>query len=470
MTDRPLFPAALRGPRLSGLLRDLRSGEDLAARALRGSAFTIMGFGTAQALRFAGNLILTRLLFPEAFGMMALVSVIITGLVMLSDTGIASSVSQHRQGDDAAFLDTAWTIQILRGGVLWLGSLALSVPAARLYDAPELAHLIPLAGVALLISGFAPTKALTVERHLMLGRITLINLASQAAGIVVMVTIALATGSVWALAIAGVVEATAKLVLIMTALPGRTNRLRLDRRAARDLIHFGKWIFLTSMLAFLISQGDRGLLGVYLTLEALGVYNIGYFLASFPLMLAVQLTSRIFLPLYREARDEGDATRVRGRIRHLRNTITAATLFQLFLLGLAAQPLVDVLFDPRYALAASVVVAMALVQMIQTVGLTYDQAALAAGDSSGFFRLFAGRSVVQIGGMVVGLSLGGLPGMFLCQGLAALATHLLIIRLARRHGVWDPLHDVLALGAALVGMAIVYSWNGKLLATLAGLN
>ena len=457
---------APRRPRRVRFVRDLRRGAALSARALRGAACTILGFGTSQGVRFAANLLLTRLLFPEAFGMMALVSVIVTGLAMLSDAGIGPSVSQHRQGDDATFLDTAWTIQILRGVLLWFGAFALAAPAARLYDAPELAHLVPVAAIALLVSGFVPTKALTAERHLMLGRITLINLASQAAGVAMMILLAIATGSVWALAIAGVAEATVKLALVAVALPGRRNRLRFDRGAARELVHFGKWIFPTTMLAFLISQGDRALFGVYLSLEALGVYNIGFFLASFPLMLSGQLIGRIFLPLYRGAREEGDTTRIRGRIRHLRATITAATLTMLFLLGITAQPLVHLLFDPRYALAAAVVAAMTLVQMVQAVGLTYDQAALAAGDSNGFFRLFAGRSVVQIGGMVAGLSLAGLPGMFLAQGLAGIVTHLLIIRLARRHKVWDPLHDGIALGAAAAAIAIIWTRDGALIGTL----
>jgi hypothetical protein len=56
--------------------------------------------------------------------------------------------------------------------------------------------------------------------------------------------------------------------------------------------------------------------------------------------------------------------------------------------------------------------------------------------------------------------------MFLGQGLAAIATHLMIVRLARRHGVWDPVHDALALGAAAIGIALVWTWNGGLVATL----
>ena len=61
-------------------------------RVMRSSMFTILGFGTQQAIRFGSNLILARLLFPEAFGTMALVTVLLVGLTMLSDLGIQPAI------------------------------------------------------------------------------------------------------------------------------------------------------------------------------------------------------------------------------------------------------------------------------------------------------------------------------------------------------------------------------------------
>ena len=97
-------------------------GSSLTARALRSALFTLGGFGSAQLIRLASNLILTRLLFPEAFGMMALTMVFLQGLQMFSDVGVAPAIQQSKRGDDADFLDTAWTIQVVRGLCLWLAA------------------------------------------------------------------------------------------------------------------------------------------------------------------------------------------------------------------------------------------------------------------------------------------------------------------------------------------------------------
>ena len=90
--------------------RNLTQGSGLMARATRSAGLNLMGFGTGQVLRLASNLILTRLLFPEAFGVMAMVSVFLMGLAMFSDVGVGPAIMQSKRGDDRDFLNTAWTI------------------------------------------------------------------------------------------------------------------------------------------------------------------------------------------------------------------------------------------------------------------------------------------------------------------------------------------------------------------------
>ena len=155
------------------------SGTSLFARAMRGSAFTAGSYIIAQMMRLASNLILTRLLFPEAFGVMALVSVVLVGMVMFSDVGVSASIAQHKRGDDPDFLNTAFSIHVFRGAMLWLVTCAIAYPLSLFYNAPDLAYLLPVAGLSLLISGFNPTRIDTATRHLLLGRVTLLDLAAQ---------------------------------------------------------------------------------------------------------------------------------------------------------------------------------------------------------------------------------------------------------------------------------------------------
>jgi hypothetical protein len=93
----------------------MASSASLNRLALSGVIWTIAGYGASQVMRFGGNLILTRLLLPEYFGLMALVNIPIIGLQLFSDVGIIPSIVQNKRGDEPGFYNTAWTLQIVRG-------------------------------------------------------------------------------------------------------------------------------------------------------------------------------------------------------------------------------------------------------------------------------------------------------------------------------------------------------------------
>ena len=144
--------------------------ESLKKKAYFGAAWTVFGYGLSQSLRLGSNIILTRLLVPEVFGLMTLSYVFITGLNLFSDIGIAPSIIRHEKGEDSEFLDTAWTIQIVRGCCLFIGCLFIAWPASKMYNEPLLLTIIPLLGVCVLIKGFQSTSLATLKRHMKIGR------------------------------------------------------------------------------------------------------------------------------------------------------------------------------------------------------------------------------------------------------------------------------------------------------------
>ena len=239
-------------------MRNITRGDGLMSRALRSASLNLFGFGFSQALRLASNLILTRLLFPEAFGIMAMVSVFLMGLAMFSDVGVGPAIMQSKRGDDRDFLNTAWTIQIIRGVSLWLVACALAWPMARYFGEPDLVYYLPVAALTQLALGFLPTRQETAQRHLKVGRVTLLEMATNLIGALAAIGLAWALQSVWALVISGVVAAVAQVVLYDLFLPGERNRLRWEGAAAQELIRFGKWVFLSTIAGFRHRAGGQG--------------------------------------------------------------------------------------------------------------------------------------------------------------------------------------------------------------------
>lgn len=280
-------------------------GAFLRGKALRGSLITISGYGVTQLLRLGGNVLLARMLFPEAFGLMALIMMFMQGLAMFSDLGLIPSIINSRRGDDPVFLNTAWTLQVIRGMALCLIASLLAYPFSLAYDQPVLASLIPMASLSALLAGFNSTKLATQNRKLKFEKITIIEIASQVGAIVVMVTWASMSPEVWVL-IAGVLTGNLiKLVLSHFWLDGKTNRFLWNPDAARSLLSFGKWIFLSTIFHFLASQSDKLIFGKLVSIELLGVYSIALILAGVPFSAISQLSSKIIFPLFCRVKDNG---------------------------------------------------------------------------------------------------------------------------------------------------------------------
>lgn len=147
--------------------------------AVRGMVWTIAGYGASQILRLGSNLILTRLLFPELFGLMTLVNIFITGLHLFSDIGVGPSIIQNKRGDDPVFLNTAWTLQVIRSFGIWLCCILLAWPVANFYDMPQLLWLIPLVGLNTIINGFNSTALYTLNRHMAIAQLAIFELGAD---------------------------------------------------------------------------------------------------------------------------------------------------------------------------------------------------------------------------------------------------------------------------------------------------
>lgn len=436
------------------LMRPL-NGNTLTARAGRGAVWTIGGIAASKFLRLISNLVLTRLLFPEAFGMMALVQIFITGLALFSDLGIRASIIQNDRSNEPAFLNTAWTLQVFRGLVLWLFACAIALPVAALYDEPMLAQLLPVAGLTALIAGFTPTRVNTANRDLVMGRVTLISIGAQAVGIVIMIILAWLLQSVWALVFGSILAAMFKQVLYLALMPGHKNRFEIDWSSLGELVHFGKWIFLSTACGFLINHADRAILGKFITLEMLGIYSIGFLLASVPLMLGRPLAGRIVFPLYKQ-RPPWESVENQQKIFRMRWWLTGALLAISAALAVTGDLLVRFLYDARYTLAGPILVIMVISQLPLVILSSYDQILLAAGDSKRFMTRVATNALAHTALVILGVIQFGLIGAILAPGLAAIMVYPVLISAVRRYNGWDPRHDlvygVIALVIAAVGL------------------
>ena len=249
-------------------LKSLVLGQDAASslrsRAIHSGAWIGAGFAVQKALQLGSNLILTRLLFPEAFGLMALAMVFLVGLAMFSDIGLKPSVIRDPRGDDPVFLNTAWTIQVARGLLLCVIGAAIAYPVSLIYGQPILFPLLAVLSTTAAINGFMSIGMATAERRLDFRTITMIQVVGQCVAIALLVTLAYYWRSVWALAVANVISSAATVAIGYALLPRHRHRLALDRDHAKSLIQFGRWILFSTLATYLGGEGLKAIQGLSL--------------------------------------------------------------------------------------------------------------------------------------------------------------------------------------------------------------
>ena len=375
----------------------------LKQRVLTAGMWSLGGHGLSQAIRFGSNLLMTRLLVPDMFGIIAIAMLVIVGLAMLSDLGIKQSVIQSSRGGDPAFLNTAWVIQIYRGAGLCTVALAVAlilllmnragmVPERSVYADPILPYVISVLSVVTLIGGFQSTKFFEATRNILLGPVTRIELAAQVVGLVCTVLWAVIDRSIWCLIFGQICALIAGTVMSHTWLPGSRNRWQWDPAAAHEIIHFGKWIVASSILGFLVNNGDRLLLGALLSPTTLGVYVIAFSIFSSIDQVVTKIVGDLAYPALSEISRQGP-DRLKPSYYRFFVMISAFSYSCAGILIVSGQSIIDLLYDTRYQQAGWILQILAVAIVTMPFRLT-AVSLLALGLSRSFFMISVLRLLI----------------------------------------------------------------------------
>ena len=399
--------------------------RDVKRDAVRGSFWTLGGYGFGQVLRLVSHLVLAWLLAPEIFGLMALVKVFQQGLAMFSDIGIRPAIIQSPRGNDSNFLNTAWTIQIIRGFVLWIVSCILAWPFAAMFArndpaAWQLLYLLPVVGFMSVIYGFNSTALATLNRELRLGHLTVLEVTSQMVSLAVMVIWALMSPTVWAMVAGGFGAAIYQVIASHRLIPGSGVRLGWDRSCASELVRFGKWIFLSTVFTFLALNLDKLILGNVLTLADLGLYSIAFVFGKVALYVSTRLGGTVLFPVY--SKFQHDPRKMMSVALRAREVVLWVGVSVSLCLAIGSPLFFQTLWDERYHEAGSIAQWLSLYIWTMVVMLTMDRIPLALGNSRALFYANVWRTA-GIGFAVGGYMLWGLPGFIVGLSLGPLIAH-----------------------------------------------
>lgn len=404
-------------------------------------------------LRALSSVVLTRLLVPEVFGISGVIASIAFTFTMVSDLGFQPFVVRHPHGDKPRFLDTVWTMAILRSILLTCLLVALAPTIAGLFGKPELATVIAVSALTFLIEGFASLSLLTALRNRMVLRLSLLELGVLVVQIGLSFVLAYFWRNYWAILVSMLTASMVKTLLSYLVFSNSVRRLRVDPLYLRELWAFARFVTGSSMITLLLLQGDRFLLGRIMSLDDFAFYVLAVNLAGAPLAFASSYGARILFPTYAKAwHDKEENLRElfyeKRRIPSLIYSFVAGGL-------IGSAPLViAILYDPRYVQAAHYFQILAIAPLFALISNSGTETLTATGHIKITFQANVVKLVWFCLATPAGYILWGITGIVVAVGLMEIPAIALKWAQMRRLDMLDLRQEMQFLAAGAVGIAV----------------
>ncbi len=312
---------------------------------MRAAAWTVLQKGASDALRMAGSLILTRILFPEAFGLMATVTTVLVMIQLFADTGVQLSIIQNPHGAEPEFLNTAWIISIGRGLILCGVIAAAAWPVSILYKDPALMPLFFIMAVDPLIIGFENPAIVLLVKNFRIEKKFVLDFTTQLLGLIASITLAYSLKSVIALA-CGAVFASLVRVLGSYIIQPYSPKFIWNKTHGSELFSFGKFVFVNTIITWFALNADVLIIGKLLGMETLGVYQIGRNIGNVVPLFFMGIMAQAYMPAASSV--SGDIARICGMYNRVCAFVLALIVPTAMSVAFFSHDIIGFLYDPRY--------------------------------------------------------------------------------------------------------------------------
>ncbi len=358
------------------------------ALGVDGAFWMLLGYGGSQVLRLLSNLILAYFLFPAAFGLMAIINIVLAAIQLFSDFGFGLSIIRRQDSANPAFLNTAWTIQAIRGFILWLIASALAYPISLFYIDSDpiyssLTTYLPIAGLTAIISGFNSTGITLLNKNFNFKVLAAFQLIPQLTSSLFMIVHSFFYPSIWSLVFGSIFGSFVNLIFSHILNPGPKNRFHFDFDSFKELFDFGKWVFLSTIVGFLCTNLDRFMLAKLVPLSFLGVYSIAFGFIQIVIHITERLSSNVLFPLL--SRLLNDHIRMIDVSLRARSAVLWLSGFCCVFIAFISPLFFGYFYDNRYSDAPVIAQWLSLYAWSRVLILTMDRIPVVLGNSKSVF-------------------------------------------------------------------------------------
>ncbi|MAW81657.1 MAG: hypothetical protein CMI63_15570 [Parvularcula sp.] len=419
-----------------------------------GSTLLICSHVAQLLLRIGSSLIVTRLLSPEAYGVIGIITSISYILVMISDMGLRAYIIRHEHGGDE-LLQSVWTVRLLRNVAIFAIMFVGAGVFAELYKAPEISLAIRICAAPFLIDACSSLAGATTERNRGVVRLTIVEFTRFLMVTVTTIIAAYFLRNYWAIVIGMFVNSIVGVIASYTVLKGPPVRFRLEGDHVRDLWRFWRIIIPSSIITLVLTQTNTVIMARFFPMDELGKFSIATTLSAAVMGVSTEYVMRVFFPRFAEA-NRSSTEQAKEIYYSCRRMVMLFFAFGIGGLIGGGELLIRILYNEEYLGTGIYLSLLCLTPLARLISLPAEQAII----TRGFIRVALNANVLRLGWIAVagpiayiGIGPLALIAVFCLAETAALPYFLWHLK---RYDLLDLREESYLIGAMLVGAAIGY--------------
>lgn len=346
----------------------------------------------AQGVSFIVSVVLARLLAPEVYGTIALVTVFTAILNVFVDSGLGNALVQKKDADDLDF-SSVFYFNVAVCCLLYLGMFLAAPFIAEFYNRLELTQVIRVLSLTLVISGVKNVQQAYVSRTMQFKRFFFATLGGTVGAAVIGIAMAYCGFGVWALVIQQIFNATVDTIILWITVKWRPKRMFSWERL-KGLFSYGWKLLVSALLETVYGNLRQLIIGKMYSSADLAQYNRG---RQFPDVIVANINSSIdsvLLPTM--ARVQEDAAQVKGMTRRAMKTSTYIMAPLMMGLAFCAQPVVRLVLTEKWLPCVPFMQIFCITYMFYPVHTANLNAIKAMGRSDLFLKLEIVKKVVGL--------------------------------------------------------------------------
>lgn len=391
-----------------------RSTERIAHRVANGAGMLWGLQMMLRGLQLVTVMALARLLTPSDFGLVALATTILGVLDVLTNVQVGSAIIRTRDLDQS-YLDTAFTLNLLRGLITAVALAASARPLAQYMGEPRLEPILYVLILPTFVSALSNPYFILFNRNLDFRVEVQRRALASVIGSVASIIVAFAFRSYWALIVSTVVQSLFTTLFSYWRLPSRP---RLSLRRRHEMFGFGGWMLVQRVLSYVSTRFEVFFMGKFADTKSLGAYQLSLQTTSMATGDLAPILSNALFPAFSIMQDEPE--RIRRNYLNVQATCLAIALPIGFGMAILAEPLILAMFGPRWSLAVPMMQMMAPVTSIQTMTVGVEVMAMALNRPRALATRSAIYLVVRTILILAGFHYAGVLGIVAGRSIAGL--------------------------------------------------